>query len=151
MNFFLIFALIFFTIIVAIFLQKLVNSPILIGLLFFSVFLILFELVSVLAGWRKMNDFILIVSVVLGIIAFISAFLFCIVSRCNFFDNCNNSNDVSTANLNTTNNNCSCSSSQPLTILNSDGEIVARINGDNVTCTSQQNDNNSCLRSYRHS
>ena len=101
MNFFLIFALIFFTIIVAIFLQKLVNSPILIGLL--------------------------------------------------FFDNCNNSNDVSTANLNTTNNNCSCSSSQPLTILNSDGEIVARINGDNVTCTSQQNDNNSCLRSYRHS
>ena len=40
MNFFLIFALIFFTIIVAIFLQKLVNSPILIGLLFFSVFIL---------------------------------------------------------------------------------------------------------------
>ena len=132
MNFFLIFALIFFTIIVAIFLQKLVNSPI---------------LISAITG----NTNFIIVSVVLGIIAFISAFLFCIVSRCNFFDNCNNSNDVSTANLNTTNNNCSCSSSQPLTILNSDGEIVARINGDNVTCTSQQNDNNSCLRSYRHS
>ena len=132
MNFFLIFALIFFTIIVAIFLKKLVNSPI---------------LISAITG----NTNFIIVSVVLGIIAFISAFLFCIVSRCNFFDNCNNSNDVSTANLNTTNNNCSCSSSQPLTILNSDGEIVARINGDNVTCTSQQNDNNSCLRSYRHS
>ena len=143
MNFFLIFALIFFTIIVAIFLQKLVNSPILIGLLFFSVFI----LISAITG----NTNFIIVSVVLGIIAFISAFLFCIVSRCNFFYNCNNSNDVSTANLNTTNNNCSCSSSQPLTILNSDGEIVARINGDNVTCTSQQNDNNSCLRSYRHS
>ena len=145
MNFFLIFALIFFTIIVAIFLQKLVNSPILIGLLFFSVFI----LISAITG----NTNFIIVSVVLGIIAFISAFLFCINSRCNFFDNCNNSNDVSTtsANLNTTNNTCSCSSSQPLTILNSDGEIVARINGDNVTCTSQQNDNNSCFRGYRHS
>lgn len=144
MNFFLIFALIFFTIIVAIFLQKLVNSPILIGLLFFSVFI----LISAITG----NTNFIIVSVVFGIIAFISAFLFCIISRCNFFDNCNNSNDVSTtsANLNTTNNTCSCSSSQPLTILNSDGEIVARINGDNVTCTSQQNDNNSCFRGYRH-
>lgn len=147
MNFFLIFALIFFTIIVAIFLQKLVNSPILIGLLFFSIFI----LISAITG----NTNFIIVSVVLGIIAFISAFLFCIVSRCNFFDNChcNDSNELSTtsANLNTTNNTCSCSSSQPLTILNSDGEIVARINGDNVTCTSQQNDNNSCFRSYRHS
>ena len=144
MNFFLIFALIFFTIIVAIFLQKLVNSPILIGLLFFAVFI----LVAAIIG----NTNFIIVAVVLGIIAFISAFLFCIISRCNFFDNCNNSNDVSTtsASLNTTNNTCSCSSSQPLTILNSDGEIVARINGDNVTCTSQQNDNNSCFRSYRH-
>ena len=144
MNFFLIFALIFFTIIVAIFLQKLVNSPILIGLLFFAVFI----LVAAITG----NTKFIIVAVVLGIIAFISAFLFCIISRCNFFDNCNNSNDVSTtsASLNTTNNTCSCSSSQPLTILNSDGEIVARINGDNVTCTSQQNDNNSCFRSYRH-
>lgn len=34
--------------------------------------LILFELVSVLAGWRKMNDFILIVSVVLGSLAFLA-------------------------------------------------------------------------------
>lgn len=33
--------------------------------------LILFELVSVLAGWRKMNDFILIISVVLGSLAFL--------------------------------------------------------------------------------
>ena len=70
MNFFLIFALIFFTIIVAIFLQKLVNSPILIGLLFFSVFI----LISAITG----NTNFIIVSVVLGIIAFISAFLFCI-------------------------------------------------------------------------
>lgn len=144
MNFFLIFALIFFTIIVAIFLQKLVNCPLLIGLLFFSVFILV-------AAITENTNFI-ILAVVLGIIAFISAFLFCIISRCNFFDNCNNSNDVSTtsANLNTNNNTCSCSSSQPLTILNSDGEIVARINGDNITCTSQQNDNNSCVRSYRH-
>ena len=144
MNFFLIFALIFFTIIVAIFFQKLVNSPILIGLLFFSVFI----LVAAITG----NTNFIIVAVVLGIIAFISAFLFCIISRCNFFDNCNNSNDVSTtsANINTNSNNCSCSSSQPLTILNSDGEIVARISGDNITCTSQQNENNSCFRGYRH-
>ncbi len=147
MNFFLIFALIFFTIIVAIFLQKLVNSPILIGLLFFSIFI----LISAITG----NTNFIIVSVVLGIIAFISAFLFCIISRCNFFENCNcnnSNNDVSvtSANINTNSNNCSCSSSQPLTILNSDGEIVARINGDNITCTSQQNENNSCFRGYRH-
>ena len=58
MNFFLIFALIFFTIIVAIFLQKLVNSPILIGLLFFSVFI----LISAITG----NTNFIIVSVVLG-------------------------------------------------------------------------------------
>ena len=73
MNFFLIFALIFFTIIVAIFLQKLVNSPILIGLLFFSVFI----LISAITG----NTNFIIVSVVLGIIAFISAFLFCILQE----------------------------------------------------------------------
>ena len=145
MNFFLIFALIFFTIIVAIFLQKLVNCPLLIGLLFFSVFI----LVAAITG----NTNFIIVAVVLGIIAFISAFLFCIISRCNFFDNCNcnnSNNDVSVTSANINTNSCTCSSSQPLTILNSDGEIVARINGDNITCTSQQNDNNSCVRSYRH-
>ena len=146
MNFFLIFALIFFTIIVAIFLQKLVNCPILIGLLFFASFI----LVSAITG----NTNFIIVAVILGIIAFISAFLFCIISKCNFFDkcNCNNSSDVNvtSASINTNSNNCSCSSTQPLTILNSDGEIVARINGNNITCTSQQNENNSCFRSYRH-
>ncbi len=147
MNFFLIFALIFFTIIVAIFLQKLVNCPILIGLLFFATFILIATIIE--------NTNFIIVAVVLGIIAFITAFLFCIISRCNFFENCNcnnSNNDVSetSANINTTNNTCSCSSSQPLTILNSDGEIVARINGDNITCTSQQNENNSCFRGYRH-
>lgn len=146
MNFFLIFALIFFTIIVAIFLQKLVNCPILIGLLFFASFI----LVSAITG----NTNFIIVAVILGIIAFISAFLLCIISKCNFFDkcNCNNSSNVNvtSASINTNSNNCSCSSTQPLTILNSEGEIVARINGNNITCTSQQNDNNSCFRSYRH-
>ena len=144
MNFFLIFALIFFTIIVAIFFQKLVNCPILIGLLFFATFILIATIIE--------NTNFIIVAVVLGIIAFITAFLFCIISRCNFFENCNCNNDVSetSANINTNSNNCSCSSSQPLTILNSDGEIVARINGDNITCTSQQNENNSCFRGYRH-
>lgn len=144
MNFFLIFSLIFFTIIVAIFFQKLVNCPILIGLLFFATFILIATIIE--------NTNFIIVAVVLGIIAFITAFLFCIISRCNFFENCNCNNDVSetSANINTNSNNCSCSSSQPLTILNSDGEIVARINGDNITCTSQQNENNSCFRGYRH-
>lgn len=138
MNFFLIFALIFFSIIAGIFFQKLVNSPILVGLLFFSIFI----LIAAITG----NTNFVILAVVLGIIAFISAFLYCVILKCNIFRNCNNSNnDISVAN--NTNNCCSCS--QQLTILNSEGEIVARINGDNVTCTSNSNDNNTCFRNYK--
>ena len=81
--------------------------------------------------------------------------------------NCNNSNENNCGNnsisttsnsgigtLNNNNNNC-CNSSQRLTILNSEGEVVARINGNNVTCVTDENQCNngsiscSCRRSYR--
>ncbi len=74
-------------------------------------------------------------------------------------NNCGNNNINTTSNsgigtLNNNNNNC-CNSSQRLTILNSEGEVVARINGNNVTCVTDENQCNngsiscSCRRSYR--
>lgn len=146
MTLLLIFALVLATIVIAIFLQRVIHCPILIGLLFFAVL--------VLAGALTGNTIFIILAAVLGVIAFISAFLDCFISRCGFFrdsgclncDNCNDCNRNRNQNgaflLNNTSNNCN-NNSQPLTILNSNGEIVARINGNNVTCTSNQNDNNS--------
>lgn len=158
MNLFLIFSVILISIIFGIFLQRLIHSPILVGLIVFSVLLLISAITN--------NTFFIILALVLAVIAFISALLDCLLSQCNFFrnnnclrmdergrNNCNDNNGVN--NISSNLNNCintansNCNSSQRLTILNSDGEIIAKINGDNITCT--QNNNSTCnsCRRYR--
>ena len=172
MNLFLIFSIILISIVFGIFIQRLIHSPILVGLIVFSVLLLISAITN--------NTLFTILAVILSVIAFLSALFDCLFSQCNFWRvsnclkigdrsrmNCNNSNEnncgnnsiSSTSNsgigiLNNNNNNC-CNSSQRLTILNSEGEVVARINGNNVTCVTDENQCNngstscSCRRSYR--
>lgn len=144
------FAVLFATIVLAVVLQRIIHCPILVGFAFFSIFLVVAVILS--------STTLVIFAIILGIIAFLSAFFDCIFLRSGFFRNnsclnCNNNNCN-----NTCNHKCNCDNDendQRLTILNSNGEIVARINGNSVTCTSNSNvaiGNNSscdCYNRYR--
>lgn len=107
MNLLIFFAVVFATIIFSIILERLINSPILVGFAFFSIFLIVTAVLN--------NIALIIVSIGLGILAFIVAFLDCFFRKTDFFRNNNclieNSNieldDENT--LNTTSSNCGCS------------------------------------------
>ena len=138
MALFIILALILSTIILAIVLQRIIHCPILVGFAFFSIFL----LVAAFLG----NTTLIIFAIFLGILAFIAAFFDCIFTRSGFFRNnrclsCDDNNEGC---------NCCCNNNgntddERLTILNSNGEVVARINGNTVTCTSSNGNNgNNC-------
>ncbi len=143
MNLLIFFAVLFATIVLAVVLQRIIHCPILVGFAFFSIFLVIAVILS--------NTTLVIFSIILGIIAFLSAFFDCLLLQSGFFRNnnclnCNNNNCN-----NTCKSKCNCESlenDQRLTILNSNGEIVAKINGDSVTCTSNSNisvgNNSSC-------
>lgn len=138
MALFIILALILSTIILAIVLQRIIHCPILVGFAFFSIFL----LVAAFLG----NTTLIIFAIFLGILAFLAAFFDCIFTRSGFFRNnrclsCDDNNEGC---------NCCCNNNgntddERLTILNSNGEVVARINGNTVTCTSNNGNNgNNC-------
>ena len=125
MNLLIFFAIVLSTIILAIVLQRIINCPILVGFAFFAIYLIV---AAVLA-----NLTFVIISIILGIIAFLSAFLDCIFRRSGFFRN-NSCLSCSANNCSCNcNNNCGANNDE-LTIVNNNGDIVARINGNNVTC-----------------
>lgn len=141
MDLLIIFSIVFATIIFAIILERIINCPVLVGFAFFSIFLIVAAVLN--------NTTYIIIAIALGILAFIVAFLDCVFRNSNFFrsNGCLNCNNDDTDNSNCTNNN-----DDTLTILNSNGRVVARINGNNVTCNDNSNDNDGCCgcsnRSY---
>lgn len=136
MNLLIFFSVVFATIIFAIILERLIRCPILVGFAFFSIFLI----VSAVQN----NITLVIVAIILGILAFIVAFLDCIFRRTGFLRNngcisCENDNNGTNENSTGISvNNCGCNcennSNDTLTILNSNGRVVARIDGNNITC-----------------
>lgn len=129
MDLLIFFSIVFATIIFAIILERIIHCPVLVGFAFFAIFLIVAAVLN--------NTTYIIISIALGILAFIVAFLDCVFRNSNFFRNngclrCNNDD--------TDNSNCTNNTDDTLTILNSNGRVVARINGNSVTC----NDNNNC-------
>ncbi len=125
MNLLIFFSVVIATIILAIVLQRIIHSPILVGFAFFSVFLVVAAVLN--------NITFIILAIALGILAFFAAFLDCIFTRSEFFRN----NPCLLGNSNNNSNNNS-NSNETLTILNSNGDVVARINGNTITC------NNNC-------
>lgn len=118
------FAVVFATIIFAIVLERIIHCPILVGFAFFAIFLI------VAAIYDSVT--LVIIAIGLGILAFIVAFLDCTLRNTGFFrDNGCLSCEC--------NNNSENNSDDTLTILNSNGRVVARINGNNVICNSNNN------------
>jgi len=163
MTLLIIFAVVFATIIFAIVLERLIRCPILVGFAFFAVFLIVAAIFDSVA--------LVIVAIALGILAFIVAFLDCIFRRSRFFrnnrcltcecdDNEEDDENSARSGRNRRRNNCNCNyncncgnnSNDTLTILNSNGRIVARINGNNVTCLDNSNDNGfGCNKTFSNS
>ena len=142
------FAVIFATIIFAIVLERIIHCPILVGFAFFALFLIVASILDSVT--------LVIVAIALGILAFIVAFLDCIFRHSRFFRNnrcltcdCNDDDDnnENARNRRRNNWNCNCenNSNETLTILNSNGRVVAKIRGNNVTCIDNNNDNNCCV------
>ena len=134
MTLLIIFAVVFATIVFAIVLERIIHCPILVGFAFFAAFLI------VAAVFDSVT--LVIVAIGLGILAFIVAFLDCVFRRSRFFRNnkcltceCND-NEENTGRSGRNNCNCNCenNSNETLTILNSNGRVVARING-NIALT----------------
>jgi len=130
MTLLIIFAVIFATIIFAIVLERIIHCPILVGFAFFAAFLIVAAIFDSVA--------LVIVAIALGILAFFVAFLDCIFRGSRFFRNnrcltCE-SDDGCICNCN-----CGNNSDETLTIINSNGRVVARINGNNVICNSNNN------------
>lgn len=120
------FALALVTIVVAIFLNRLVRCPILVGFLFFSITLLIAVILS--------NTTLIVIAIVLGILAFLAALIDCIIKSSCFFRNnrcltCHNPYGTSNTN-NNNNNNCD----NTLRIINNNGEVIARINGDSINC-----------------
>ena len=126
------FALALATIVLAILINRLVKCPILVALAFFSVTLLIAAIIG--------STILVILAVLLGILAFLAAFFDCVFMKCGFFRNnnclnCNNPYD--------NNNECCCNNDDTLAIVNSNGQVVARINGNAVSCYSNNN-NNGC-------
>lgn len=123
MNLLIFFAIVLSTIILAIVLQRIIHCPILVGFAFFAIYLIVSAVLE--------NTTFVIFAIILGIIAFFSAFIYCVLSSSNWLENnnCTNANNGNgVANLD----------DDELTIVNSNGDVVARINGNSVNCN---NDN----------
>lgn len=131
MNLLIFFAIVLSTIILAIVLQRIIHCPILVGFAFFAAYLIVVAVFE--------NTTYVIIAIILGIIAFFSAFIDCLIMNSNWLRNngCINCNNNCSSNSNNNNN----TDDDTLTIVNSSGEVVARINGNSVNCN---NNNSSC-------
>lgn len=158
MSLLIFFSVVFATIIFAIVLQRIIHCPILVGFAFFAAFLIVAAVFN--------STTLVIVAIALGILAFIVAFLDCALRNSSFFRNnrclrCDDDDDDDDDNCNcrrrrnSCRNNCNCdcenNSDDTFTILNSNGRVVARINGNNITCNSNNNSNsNGCRSGYNN-
>lgn len=157
MNLLIFFAIVLSTIILAIVLQRIIHCPILVGFAFFSIYLIVAAVLS--------SQIFVIIAIIVGIIAFLAAFLDCIFSRSRFWRdnsclncddddcrrrrrrNCNCNDDDNDCECNCHhhchhNCGCDCNNDDELTIVNSNGNVVARINGNSISCNS---DNTGCV------
>ena len=114
MNLLIFFAIVLSTIILAIVLQRIIHCPILVGFAFFAIYLIVAAVLE--------NMTFVIFAIILGIIAFFSAFIYCVLSssswlgnnNCTSLSNNNNSNGTGVTNLD----------DDELTIVNSNGDVI---------------------------
>ena len=128
------FALILTTIVLAILINRIVRCPILISLVFFSITLLIAAIIG--------STILVVFAVLLGILAFVSAFLDCVFMKCGFF---RNSNCLTCHNPYDDNDNDCCNDNDDtLAIVNSNGQVVARINGNTVYCRRNNNNNGNC-------
>lgn len=130
MNLFIIFSIVFAVIIFAIVLQRIIHCPILVGFATFAALLIVAAVFN--------NTTFVIIAIALGILAFIVAFLDCIFRNSNFLRN----NRCLTCECDNNNNHNNDDSDDTLTIVNSNGTVLARINGNTIQC--RDNDNSNC-------
>lgn len=79
MDLLIFFSIVFATIIFAIILERIIHCPVLVGFAFFAIFLIVAAVLN--------NTTYIIIAIVLGILAFIVAFLDCVFRSSNFFRN----------------------------------------------------------------
>ena len=125
MNILIFFALVLATIVVAIFLNRLVRCPLLVGFLFFSITLLIAVILSSTA--------LIVIAIILGLIAFLAALFDCLIKNSCFFrkNSCLNCyNPYADDNCDNDNNN----NDNTLRIVNSNGEVIARINGNSINC-----------------
>ena len=127
------FALILTTIVLAILINRIVRCPILVALVFFSVILLIAAIIG--------STTLVVLAVILGILAFLAAFFDCIFKSSGFF---RNSNCLTCHNPYDDNNNdcCNDNDDNSLAIVNSNGQVVARINGNTVSCRRNNNNGN---------
>lgn len=123
-------AVLLVAVILAIFLNRLVRCSWLVGFLFFSIALLVAIILS--------NITLVILAIIVGVVGFLAAFLDCTFNSCRFFkDNecikCHNPYEVNTT-----------SGDEVLTIVNSSGDVVARINGSSISCTSTNSSGCGC-------
>lgn len=131
MNILIFLAVILVTIVLAIFINRLVRCPLLVGFIFFSIALLVAIILS--------NLTLVILAIILGIVAFISAFLDCLFKSCCFFRNntclrCHNPYEENSNNNNNENLN------NNLRIINSNGDVIASISGNSVNCYDDDTD-----------
>ena len=137
------FAVILVAIILAIFLNRLVKCPWLIGLIFFSIALLVAIILS--------NLNLVILAIIVGAVGFIAAFFDCVIkSSCFFRDNkcltCYNPYEVLSSNDNKNNGNSNNNSNDTLAIVNSNGDVIARIRGNSISCYDEQDTGCGCNR-----
>ena len=130
MNILIFLAVILVTIVLAIFINRLVRCPLLVGFIFFSIALLVAIILS--------NLTLVILAIILGIVAFVAAFLDCLFKSCCFFRNnsclsCHNPYEENNNNNNENVNN-------NLRIINSNGEVIHSISGNSVNCYDDDSD-----------
>ena len=145
MNILIFIALVLATIVIAIFLNRLVRCPILVGFLFFSITLLIAVILS--------NTTLIVIAIVLGILAFFAALLDCVIKNSCFLKNshCLNCyNPYATANTNQISNTHNCSDDHSLRIINSNGDVIARINENSINCFDNDEENCCSCRNNRN-
>ena len=126
MNILVIFSLIFATIIWSILINRLVHCPILVGFAFFSLFLVGATIIA--------NTTFVIAAILLGVLAFISAFIDCLCMNCTFLrkTNCLSCNT------------CNCNEDDNLSLIDC-GTVINNLANANTTNTS----NGCCMKTCR--
>lgn len=129
MNILIFLAVILVTIVLAIFINRLVRCPLLVGFIFFSIALLVAIILS--------NLTLVILAIILGIVAFISAFLDCLLKSSCFLGN---NECIRCHNPYENNNNQNIDTTNELRIINSNGEVIASINGNSINCNDENAD-----------